>query len=133
VRVFSRLLEAGFACPTVVHPAGWVEGSASLAPGSQVFAHAYVGSAAEIGFGVIVNTGAVISHDCRVASYANISPGAILAGGVHVGEGVLIGMGVTVNLNVKVGPGAGLGNSSVIKEDVPAGGVVRAGTVWPLE
>lgn len=133
VRVFSLLLEAGFACPTVIHPAGWVEQSAALAPGSQVFAHTYVGSAVEIGFGVIVNTGAVVSHDCRVAPYANISPGAILAGGVQVGEGVLIGMGVTVNLNVKVGPGARLGNSSVIKEDVPAGGVVRAGAIWPPE
>lgn len=133
VQVFTRLLEAGFACPALIHPRGWVERSASLAPGSQLFAHAYVGSAAEIGFGVIVNTAAVVSHDCRIAPYANISPGALLAGGVHVGEAALIGMGATVNLNVKIGAGARLGNSSVIKEDVPAGGVVHAGAVWPQD
>jgi acetyltransferase EpsM len=133
IRIFSSLLEAGFTCPAVVHPAGWVEASAALSAGSQVFAFAYVGSSAEIGFGAIVNTGAVVSHDCRLAPCANVSPGALLAGGVVVGEGALIGMGVTVNLNVKIGAGARVGNSAVIKDDVPVSGVVRAGTVWPQE
>jgi sugar O-acyltransferase (sialic acid O-acetyltransferase NeuD family) len=133
IRVFSRLHEAGFFCPGVVHPAGWVETSAEVAAGTQVFAHAYVGSSAEIGYGAIVNTGAVVSHDCRLAPYVNISPGAMLAGSVDVGEGTLIGMGVTVNLNVMIGPGARVGNSAVIKDDVPANEVVRAGAVWPQE
>lgn len=131
IRVFSLLHQAGFACPALLHPAGWVETSAEVAAGTQIFAHAYVGSAVEVGYGVIVNTGAVVSHDCRLAPYVNISPGALLAGGVVVGEGALIGMGVTVNLNVKIGAGARVGNSAVIKDDVPASGVVRAGAVWP--
>jgi len=131
VRVFQRLVEAGFACPTVVHPTALVEPSASLAPGVQVMPHAYVGSQAEIGFGAIVNTSAVVSHDCRLAAYANVSPGALLAGGVQVGESALIGMGATVNLGVIIGDGARVGNSAVVKKDVPPGGIVRAGSVWP--
>jgi acetyltransferase EpsM len=131
VRVFERILEAGFTCPTLIHPKAFVEPSARLTDGVQVFPHAYVGSDADVGFGVIVNTGSVVSHDCRLEAYANVAPGALLAGGVIVGEGALIGMGVTVNLNVKIGAGARVGNSAVIKQDVPQGMIVHAGAMWP--
>ena len=133
VRVFQRLIEAGFACPTVIHPTAFVEPSALLSPGAQVMPHAYVGSESEVGFGAIINTSAVVSHDCRLAAYANVSPGALLAGGVQLGESALVGMGATLNLGVIVGDGARVGNSAVVKEDVPAGGIVRAGMVWPAK
>jgi acetyltransferase EpsM len=131
VQVFEKLAAAGFACPAVVHPIAFVEPSASLSPGAQVFPHAYVGSAARVGFGCIVNTGAIVSHDCLLDDYANISPGAILAGEVQIGASALVGMGVTINLRVKVGSAARLGNGSTVISDVPARGVVRAGTTWP--
>jgi acetyltransferase EpsM len=129
--VFRRLVEAGFACPAVVHPTAFVEPSARLSAGVQVMPHAYVGSETDVGFGVIINTGAVVSHDCRLGAYANVSPGALLAGGVTVGEAALVGMGVTVNLGVTIGDAARVGNSAVVKKDVPPGGIVRAGAVWP--
>jgi acetyltransferase EpsM len=131
IRVFETLTSGGFVCPTVAHPRAYVEPSARLAGGVQVFPHSYVGSEASVGFGAIINTGAVVSHDCTVGDYANISPGALLAGGVSIGESALVGMGVTINLNVTVGPEARIGNSAVIKSDVPPRGVVRAGSVWP--
>ena len=131
VRVFERILNAGFTCPTLVHPQAFIEPSAQLDDGVQVFPNAYVGSESKVGFGVIVNTGAVVSHDCRLEPYANVAPGASLAGGVTIGEGALIGMGVTINLNVGIGAGARVGNSAVVKQDVPQGAIVQAGAIWP--
>jgi acetyltransferase EpsM len=131
VRVFRRLIEAGFEFPTLIHPTAFVERSASLEAGVQVFPHAYVGSEARVGFGAIVNTGAVVSHDCLLGRYVNVAPSASLAGGVSLGKAVLVGMAVTINLAVTVGDGARIGNSAVVKADVPAGQVVRAGAVWP--
>src|SRR3990172_5714446 len=55
ISVFQKLIEAGFACPILIHPSAVVEPSATLSPGVQIFSHAYVGSEAQIGFGVIVN------------------------------------------------------------------------------
>jgi sugar O-acyltransferase (sialic acid O-acetyltransferase NeuD family) len=131
VKVFQHLTQAGFTCPAAVHPVAYLEPSASLSPGVQVFPHAYVGSEARLGFGTIVNTGAIISHDCQLGNYVNISPGAILAGGVQVEDGSLVGMGATVNLLVKIGAGARIGNGATVKSDVPQGSVVRAGSIWP--
>ena len=131
LQVFHRLAEAGFVCPAVVHPSAVVEASAALSPGVQVFAQAYVGSDTRVGFGGIVNTGAIVSHDCVLGDYVNISPGAILAGEVQVGSGALVGMGATINLQVKIGSRARIGNGATVKADVPENGVVRAGSIWP--
>jgi acetyltransferase EpsM len=131
IQVFQALAQAGFTCPAVVHPAAWVEPSASLAAGVQVFPHAYVGSQVRVGYGTIVNTGVIVSHECVLGEYVNLSPGAVLAGGVQVGEAALVGMGVTVNLQVQIGAGARIGNSATIKADVPPNAIVRAGSVYP--
>ncbi len=131
MRVFRILAEAGFAFPAIVHPSAVIEASASLAPGVQVFPHAYVGSEAQIGFGSIVNTGAIVSHDCQLGALVNLSPGAILAGEVVCGDRTLVGMGATVNLQVNIGAGARIGNGATVKRDVPPNGIVRAGGIWP--
>jgi acetyltransferase EpsM len=131
IKIFEHLSQAGFTCPTLVHPTAFVEPSAFLSDGAQVMPHAYVGSDALVGFGVIVNTGVIVSHDCKLDDYANLSPGAILAGEVTVGSATLVGMGVTVNLRVNIGSHARIGNGATIKQDVPENSIVRAGTIWP--
>lgn len=131
INVFNLLDQAGFTCPSIVHPTALVEPSAELSDGSQIFPFAYVGSESKIGFGNIINTRAVISHDCNLDSYVNIAPGAILAGAVTIGTGTLIGMGVTVNLNVEIGENCRVGNSSTVKTNLPSGKIVRAGGIWP--
>jgi acetyltransferase EpsM len=131
IQVFHKLAAAGFACPPIVHPTAFVEASASLSPGVQIFPYAYVGSEARVGFGSIVNTGAIVSHDCQLGEIVNISPGAILAGEVACENRVLVGMGATINLQAKVGAGARIGNGATVKSDVPENGIVRAGGIWP--
>lgn len=133
LKVYDRLRQAGFEFPTMIHPRAYVEPSAVLGEGGQVFFNAYIGSEVKVGFGCIINTGAIISHDCVLGDFVNVSPGAILAGAVTVNERSLVGMGVTVNLNVSIGAGSRVGNSATIKADIPENGVVRAGTIWPME
>ena len=131
IKVFKQLAKAGFTCPAVIHPTAFIEASARVLPGVQIFPHAYIGSETKIGYGCIVNTGAIISHDCIIGDFTNLSPGSILAGEVKVGSSVLIGMGVTINLRVAIGNKVRIGNGATVKEDVPEGGIIRAGTIWP--
>ena len=132
LEVFYALQAAGFFCPTVIHPTAFIEESAVIADGVQVFPFAYIGSQAKVGFGSIINTSAIVSHDCQLGHIVNLSPGATLAGGVVVGDEVLIGMRATVNLGVHIGTGARIGNGATVKSDVPDSGIVPAGAVWPL-
>jgi len=131
ITVFDRLETAGFRCPTVVHPTAFIEPSAKLEEGVQVFPFAYIGPASSIGFGCIVNTGAIVSHDCHLGQVVNLAPHATLAGNVQLGEYSLIGMAATLNLNVVGGSRVQVGNGATVKSDIPSGGIVRAGTIWP--
>lgn len=131
LKVFEILTKAGFICPTIVHPSAVIERSAVLDAGVQVLAGAYIGSAARVGFGTVINAGAIISHDCVLGKVVNLSPGATLAGNVRIEDHAQIGMRATVNLQVTVGAAARLGNGCTVKADVPPGGRVWAGTIWP--
>ncbi len=131
INVFERLAAAGFSCPTVIHPTAFIEASAQLGEGVQVFPHAYIGPEADVRFGCIINTGAIVSHDCLLGEVVNLAPHATLAGNVQLGAYTLVGMGATLNLNVVTGERVQIGNGATVKSDVPAGGIVRAGAVWP--
>jgi acetyltransferase EpsM len=133
LKVFERLEQYGFICPTVIHPTALIEASAELSAGVQVMPFAYIGSSSQIGFGSIINTRATVSHDCQLGEYVNLAPGAILAGGVQVGPRTLIGMNATVNLEVKIGSGVRIGNGATVKSDIGDHEVVRAGTIWPIK
>jgi sugar O-acyltransferase (sialic acid O-acetyltransferase NeuD family) len=130
VRLFDLLASSGFEFPAVVSPRASVEPSAKIGEGVQVFANSYVGADAELESRCMVNTAAVVSHDCVIGKYTHIAPGALLAGHVHVGERSLVGMGVTTAIGVHIGSGVRIGNGAIVLADVPDKTIVQAGKVW---
>ena len=127
--LYQRVTALGLNVPTLVHPRAIVEASARLGAGVQVFAGAIVGSNVTVEDNVIINAGAILSHDCILHRAANIAPGAMLAGGVEVGYAALVGMGVTVHVGVRIGASAVIGNGRAIFDDVPAHAVLKARSV----
>ena len=109
INIFESLENAGFSFPLLVHPHATVEMSAIMEQGVQVFANAYVGSEAHLLPRCMINTNAVVSHDCVIGMYSHIAPGALLAGDVHVGARTLIGMGVTTAIGVRIGDNVRIG------------------------
>jgi sugar O-acyltransferase (sialic acid O-acetyltransferase NeuD family) len=129
-KVFELLKGAGFTFPALIHPRATVEPSAKVGDGVQVFANAYVGSEAVLHPKCMVNTNAVVSHDCEIGMYTHIAPGALMAGHVHVGARTLVGMGVTTTIGVKIGCGVRIGNGAILLADVPDKTIIQAGRFW---
>ena len=130
IKVFDALENAGFLFPALVHPRATVEKSAIIEAGVQVFANAYIGSEAQLHPRCMVNTNAVISHDCVIGMYTHIAPGALLAGQVQVGSRTLVGMGVTTAIGVRIGDSVRIGNGAIILADVPDKTIIQAGRFW---
>lgn len=130
IKIFELLESTGFSFPALVHHRATIELSAKLGEGVQVFANAYVGSEAMLKPRCMVNTNAVVSHDCTIGSYTHIAPGALLAGHVHVGDRTLVGMGVTTAIGVQIGDGVRIGNGAILLADVPDRMVIQAGRFW---
>ena len=132
IRLFELMAAHGFAFPSLCHPRATIEASAQVFDGVQVFANAYVGSSVILHEKCMINTGAIVSHDCEIGSYTHIAPGAMLAGMVQVGEKALVGMGVTTAIGIKIGSGARIGNGAVLLADVPERAIIPAGKVWTI-
>lgn len=109
---------------TAVHPSATVHSSATVGPGTVVFAGAVVQPDATFGAHAIVNTGATVDHDCRLGTFVHVAPGVHLGGDVEVGEGAFLGIGAAVLPGRRIGAWATVGAGAVVTEDVPDGATV---------
>ena len=132
ISLFDLLSDSGFAFPALRHPRATIESSARVADGVQIFANAYVGSSVNLHEKCMINTGAIVSHDCEIGAFTHIAPGAMLAGMLTVGEKSLVGMGVTTAIGIKIGRGARIGNGAILLADVPDRAIIPAGKVWTV-
>ena len=129
----ARLRAAGFALPSLSHPAALIGHGARVGQGAAILARAVIGPEAEIGALALINTGAIVEHDCVVEEAAHIGPGAVLAGGVRVGAGALIGAGAVVRPGVVVGAGAVIGAGAAVVEDVAPGARMAGVPARPVQ
>ena len=123
-KLASNLQSRGYRFATVIADSAEVSTYASVQLGGQVLSGAIINAGARIEQHVVVNTRAVIEHDCKVASFSHIAPGAVLLGGAEIGPHAYIGAGATVLPSVKVGAGAVVGAGALVDRDVESNTVV---------
>ena len=63
--LFDRFAALGYRFPVISHASAVIASDATLGDGAQVMAGAVIQPAARIGRNVLVNTRAVVEHDCR--------------------------------------------------------------------
>jgi UDP-perosamine 4-acetyltransferase len=119
-RLFELGLRHGLKPLFIKHPSAVVAASAAHGPGLQILAGAVVGPRTTIGRNVLINTRAVVEHDCHIDDHAHLASGAILCGAARVGECAHVGAGAVVKQGVAIGEGAIIGAGAVVVRDAPA-------------
>jgi sugar O-acyltransferase (sialic acid O-acetyltransferase NeuD family) len=104
---------------TVIHASATVSKFAQIDIGTVLMPQVVVNAGVQIGKHCIINSAAVVEHDCLIEDFCHIAPKAALAGNVKVGEGTHIGIGAIVIQGVKIGKWATIGAGSVVIRDVP--------------
>lgn len=107
--------------PVLLHPSAIRAGSAEVAAGAVIMPRVVLGALARIGRLALINTGAIIEHDCTVGEGAHVGPGAVLCGGVSVAAEALVGAGAVIAPNIRVGARAVVGAGAAVLADVPEG------------
>lgn len=121
----QEYLESHHLIPGLVqHPKAFVADDVKIGLGSQILASASVCANTVIGRGCIINTGAIVDHECILENGVHICPGATLAGCVHVGRYAMIGTGAVILPRIKIGEMSTVGAGSVVIQNVPPGAVV---------
>lgn len=126
-RVQSRLEGEGRRFSGVRHPSAIVAASARLDPTVQLLARSVVQPGATLAAGVIVNTGAIVEHDCVVGAFTHCAPGSILCGGVTVGAGCHIGAGAVIREGVRLADRIVVGAGAVVVRDCLDAGALLLG------
>ncbi len=106
-----------------IHPAANVSPTVVLGRNVTIAAHAVVCVEASIGDLTIVNTSAVVDHECQIGHAVHICPGAHLAGRVRVDDQAFIGIGANIIQCLSIGSAAVIGAGAVVLRDIPAGAV----------
>lgn len=123
-RLWQLLVENHFEVVHTIDPTAFISTAATYGAGLTAFARSTVQASATLGLNVLINTAAVVEHDCRVEDHVHIASGAILAGGVTIETGALIGAGAVIKPGVRVGAWAVVGAGAVVVKDVAANSTV---------
>jgi sugar O-acyltransferase (sialic acid O-acetyltransferase NeuD family) len=114
----EKALQSGLTLISVKHPTVTILPDAII--GSNVILHArcVIGYRAEIGDGVIVNTGAQVDHHCVLRVGCRLDPGVILSGNVTVGKCATLHSGAVVKHRIRIGERSVVGAGAVVIRDV---------------
>lgn len=117
--LFSHWTARAYRFATVIHPQAILPGQPPrLGQGVQLLAGAVLGPGVTLGNDCLVNTRAVVEHDCRLGDHVHLATGAILCGGCAVGDGVHVGAGAVVIQGIQIGYGAIIAAGAVVTENV---------------
>ena len=120
----AQVLAAGVPLAPLIHPTAVISPLAHVANGCTILAGAVVNINAYVGIGCIVNTHAVIEHDCLAEDYVNICPQVSMGGHAKIGRRSFIGIGSTILDHITVGRESIVGAGAVVIRDVPDGTTV---------
>jgi sugar O-acyltransferase (sialic acid O-acetyltransferase NeuD family) len=109
---------------TIRHPSVICAREVEIAEGAFLATAAIVHPATTIAEHTIINTRAVVEHDCRIGAFCHVAPGSVAAGGVILGEGALLGANAVANPYVRIGAFATVGAGAAVVRDVPYGATV---------
>jgi sugar O-acyltransferase (sialic acid O-acetyltransferase NeuD family) len=113
--VFLRLKSWGFHFESVISPNADVSSFSELGEGVQIFSQSVVQASTKVGDDSIINTGAIVEHDCTIGNYNHLAPSSTLCGHVTTGSNVFVGAGATVLPNINISSSAVIGAGEVLK------------------
>lgn len=108
---------------TLIAPTATICRGAEISPGSFVGHHAHIGPLTRIGKGCIINTSAIVDHECSVGDFTHVSVNTSVAGRCRVGSFVFLGTGSTVIDQIEIADSVTVGGGGVVVNSLQEPGV----------
>ena len=131
--VHQKLLDNGRRLTSVLHPSAIVSPSAIVAEGCYLAEYSVVRTNSHVGAGCVLNSGAVVSHDCRLEQFVTFGPNAASASQVYIGERTLVGVGASIRPSCTIGAGCVIAAGAAVAGDVTEGEIVGGVPARPLK
>ncbi len=117
--IYHQLALKGIRIFNAIHPSAIADASVNIAAQAvMIAANVTINPLANIGTGVILNTGCIVEHECVVGDFSHIGPGAVLCGNVKIGERSFIGANAVIRQGITIGKNTMIGAGAVVVKDV---------------
>jgi UDP-perosamine 4-acetyltransferase len=124
---FKKLRGMGLELLNAIHPLTSIAADVEIGRGVTIAMGAIISTGVKIADDVIIGTGAIVDHEDEIGEHAYLGAGCSLAGKVIVKRSALIGIGSVIREELTIGENSVIGAGSVVLEDVPDN-VLAAGT-----
>lgn len=102
----------------VIHPSSSLSEHIIMGVGNFIARNAAINPLVTLGDFCIINTGAIVEHECAIGNAVHIAPGAVLTGNVSVGDDTFIGANAVIKQGVKIGENVVVGAGAVVISNV---------------
>lgn len=102
----------------ITEPSAMLSNTSSIGLSSYVGKNVIINACASIGKGVILNSGCIVEHECRIDNFVHIAPSSVLCGNVEIGERTIIGANSVIKPDIKVTSQVVIGAGSVVVQEI---------------
>ena len=121
-KLLALYQEKGASFATLVAPSAIVTLNSKIGKGSAVMTGAII-NRATLGEHVIVNSGAIVEHDCEIGDNTFIGPGAVIGGFTNVGNNCFIGLGARIANGVTIADNITVAMGAVVSRNLSNAGI----------
>ena len=108
----------------VISKNSYISDKKLIGKGIQMFPYSVAHHNAKIGDYCILNTGAILEHDCEIGNGVHLMPGAVIGGNTSLGDYVTIGINATILPKIRIEDGAFIGAGAVVTKNVKKNEIV---------
>lgn len=131
-KLIAAYEEAGAGFLTLIAPSAIVTPNSVIGEGCAVMSGAIVNRAV-LGKNVVVNSGAIVEHDCVIGDNTFLGPGAVVGGFTSIGNNCFIGLGARIGNGLKIGDDITVAMGSVVGKDLTEPGIYHGNPLHCLK
>lgn len=105
---------------SIIHQTAYISPSSQVGKGVLIEPGVIISSQTKIEFGVSIKRGCRIGHHNTIGAFTDINPGVTISGLVNIGAGCTIGSGAVLKDGITIGENTLIGMGSVVTKDIPA-------------
>lgn len=117
--LYHKVKEQGYQLANVIHPTAEISVSAQIGSGLIIKRGAVISADAVVEDNVCMEYYALLGHDSIIRAHCQISSLAAIGGHSEIGRGTYIAQSVPVKDNIKIGANSIVGMGAVVLRDIP--------------
>lgn len=121
-KIIKQYIEKEAVFTSLIAPSSIVTSNSSIGCGTAIMAGSII-NRAKIGSHVIVNSGAIVEHDCTIGDNTFIGPGAVIGGFTEIGRNCFIGLGARIANGIKIVDDITIGMGTVVTKHLMKPGI----------